>query len=189
MGRLIPTLVTDHNILVEHIAGHAHRFMYHAGEDKARIPAHNPLPLIDQRRPPIPPDARMVFHHHRIHIGGQTGFERHELFPFAALHYVVRIQPEDKRPGRISKGSVARGGKIVVPRVIINPLREPQSHVFRSIRRACIQNDDFIHGALHAAQAPGESLFLIFDDHAKRKFRHGAPFRRPLRRTPGSSLS
>ena len=36
---------------------------------------------------------------------------------------------------------------------------------------------------------PGESLFLIFDDHAKRKFRHGAPFRRPLRRTPGSPLS
>ena len=177
LRRLIAPLVANHDILVEHVARYAHRLMHHAGEDEARVPAHDPLPLIDQRRPPVLPDPRVIRRHHRVHIGSQAVFERHQLLLFAALHHIIRVQPEDKRLCRVVEGRVARGGKIVVPRVIIDAVCKLPGHALGAVRRARVHDDDFIDRALHAAQASREPFLFVFNDHAKRKFRHGAPFR------------
>ena len=142
-----------------------------------RVPAHDPLPLIDQRRPSVLPDPRVIRRHHRVHVGGQAVFERHQLLLFAALHHVVRVQPEDERLCRVVEGGVARGGKIVVPCVIIDAACKLPGHALGAVRRARVHDDDFIDRALYAAQASREPFLFVFDDHAKRKFRHGAPFR------------
>ena len=170
---MLPRMAHD-DVLVQHVSAHSHGLVHHAGEREARRAPHDALPLKHKRRPAVRPVGIRIRQHHRIHAVVKPGFEREELFRLPGIEHVVRVEPEDERLACVGKRRVPRVREIVLPRVVVHPVRIAPRDRLRPVGRSGIEDHDFVHRVPDALQATAQPALLVPDDHAKRQL-HANP--------------
>ena len=163
------------DVLPHDMAPNAHRLMHCALKSESRFPAHDALPVKDERRRSIRAHGADIGHHNRINTAVKRRLERHELFSFAAVKHIIRIHPHQIRLRRIGKRRIARVGKIIFPDIIEHLRRISARDGLRRVGRSRIQDHDLVDRRFHAVKTCRQTAFLIPDNHAKRYFHRSSP--------------
>ena len=92
-----------------------------------------------------------------------------ELASFPLDEDLVGVEVEDPvRRGRV-EGDVARGGEVVLPRVVQDAGAVLQGDLHGPVRRPGVDDDELVDPGGGGGQAAPEHRLLVLDDHAERQ--------------------
>ena len=126
-----------------------------------------PLPIVGEGHPAAPVEAGVVGGHDHRNGGIQALFQGQKGRLILLQQHVVGVQPHAVVHGRMGKGLVPGGGKVVTPGEVIDLIGKAAGDLFRAVGGAGVYNNDLVHQIHRAFQAALQHVLLIFYDHTQ----------------------